>query len=498
MVDKKKSTEIETFPIYAPTLGIIGHIPSTMLDPRACVNCNNVRFKDGVVSKRTGYATYGTGTIAGTPLTLFRYQMWNLTEYEILVTTTDVYYKNDAGAWTHLADTPNGSADIRASLAYIENYMVFTNGVDAPSKCLGTTWTALDDGKTIGWADYRPKIFVPYKDRLIGFNDNKSGAQTAIRQIYSVLGDFDNVNDTGSGYNDFVQGMGAQIMGAAPLKDYIAVYKDYSCCLLDYIGGSSLYGFYPHIQGIGLAAQDAIANLGTSHLFLGTDLNIHEWNGGWELNHIGDPIKKLLQAEVNKSKIKRSFAIVNLAEKEAIFFLPIGTDDYPTRMWIYNLDDHSWAKGTVASVSGGGSVSKASVERALIALSASGASCVKHYDYSSVNDDSSAISAFYESGDFVLSKEAYMSQQRRFYGVGLDLKGSSTSAKLSLQYSSEEGAVDTYSDAEEKTLTAAYNWTIWDFLTTSRKLRFKFSDATAGQSFSMRFYGLNQKEGEIG
>jgi len=489
----EKDTEIGVFPVYSPTLGIIGHIPSTLLNPRACVNCNNVRFRDGVVSKRTGYVTYGTGTITGVPLMLFRYQMWDLTEYEILVTTTNVYY-NSAGTWTSLVGSLNGTVDIRASLAYIENYLVFTNGVDAPSKCLATTWSALSDGKTINWATYRPKIFVPYKDRLIGFNDNKSGAQTAIRQIYSVLGDFDNVNDTGSGYNDFVQGMGAQIMGAAPLKDYIAVYKDYSCCLLDYIGGSSLYGFYPHIQGIGLAAQDAIANLGTSHIFLGTDLNIHEWNGGWELNHIGDPIKKLLQAEVNVSKIKRSFAVVNLKEKEAIFFLPIGSNDYPTRMWIYNFEDRSWAKGTIASVSGGGGVSKASVERALVALSASGAGCVKHYDYSALDDGDSAISAFYESGDFVLSKEEYMTLQRRFYGVSLDLKGHSTSSKLSLQHSSDEGA--TYSDAVEKTLKASYDWYIWNFLKTSRKLRFKFSDATAGQSFSMRFYGLMQKEGE--
>jgi len=93
-----------------------------------------------------------------------------------------------------------------------------------------------------------------------------------------------------------------------------------------------------------------------------------------------------------------------------------------------------------------------------------------------------------------LSKEEYMTLQRRFYGVSLDLKGHSTSSKLSLQHSSDEGA--TYSNAVEKILKASYDWYVWDFLKTSRKLRFKFSDATAGQSFSMRFYGLMQKEGE--
>ena len=101
-----KNVETEQFPIYAPTLGIIGNIPPTMLDPRACVDCNNVRFRDGVVSKRTGYVTYGSGAITGIPLLFFRYQKWDLTEYEMLATTTNVYY-NNAGTWTSIAGSLN-------------------------------------------------------------------------------------------------------------------------------------------------------------------------------------------------------------------------------------------------------------------------------------------------------------------------------------------------------------------------------------------------------
>jgi hypothetical protein len=488
--------KIEASPIYAPTLGIIGNIPPTMLDPRAFTNCNNVRLKDGVASKRTGYVAYGTGAITGVPLLLFRYQKFDLTEYEMLVTTTNVYYRSGAGAWTSIADTLSGTVDIRASLAYIQNYLVFTNGVDQPYKWDGTTWSALDDGKAIGWADYRPKILVPYKDRLIGFNDNLSGSPTGIRQIYSVLGDFDNVNDSGSGYNDFVQGEGAQIIGAAPLKDYIAVYKDYSCCLFDYIGGSSLYSFSPHIQGIGLGGKDAIANLGTSHVFLGSDWNIHEWNGGWELNHIGNPIKKLLQSELtaaSKAKAKRNFAIINKEQREIIFFIVIGANDYPTRMWIYNIDDRSWSKGTVASISGGASVTKDGVERALLGLSAG---TTFHYDYDALNDNGVAISAEFETGDFVLDKKQYMKRHRKYFGIGGDVKGSSASAKLTIQHSDDEGV--TYTTISEKTLTAVYDWTKWDFLKSARKLRFKFKDATVGQRFYVRYYGLEQKEGAIG
>ena len=497
MADKKKNTEIEPFPVYAPTLGIIGNIPPTMLDPRAFTNCNNIRLKDGVASKRTGYVAYAADAgIIGVPLLLFSYQQFDLTEYEILVTTTNVYY-NSGGTWTSLADSLNGTVTARASLAFIENYMVFTNGVDAPAKCLGTVWTALDDGKTVGWADYRPKIFVPYKERLLGFNDNVSGSETAIRQIYSVLGDFDNVNDTGSGFNDFTRGMGNEIVGAAELKDYVAVYKNRSCCLLDYIGGSSLYALNAHIQGIGLLAPHCIANLGTSHIILGSDWNFHEWNGGWELNHIGDPIKKLLQSELttaSKAKAKRNFCVVSQEQREVTFFIVIGANEYPTRMWTYNLDDRSWVKGTIASVSGGGSVTKADVERILLGLSAG---TTHHYDYSALNDGASGISCSFQTGDFVLSKEGYQRRQRRYDGVDIDVKGYFTSSKLSLEYSDDEGVSWLPSPAEEKTLTAVYAWTKWDFLMTARKLRLRFSDDTSGQSFSVRYYGLNQKEGEI-
>ena len=498
----KDDVEIKPFPIYAPTLGIIRNIPSTMLDPRAITNCNNIRLQDGVISKRTGYVEYGIGTITGVPLMLFSYQKFDLTEYEILVTTTNVYKRHTDGSWVSLVGSLNGTVDVRASLAFIENYLVFTNGKDAPAKWDGTTWSALDDGKTIGWADYRPKIFVPYKERLLGFNDNFSGTETAIRQIYSCLGDFDNVNDTGSGYNDFTRGMGNEIVGAAELKDYVAVYKNMSCCLLDYIGGSSLYSLNAHVQGVGLLGSHCIANLGTSHIILGSDWNFHEWNGGWELNHIGDPIKKLLQSELtanSKSLAKRNFCVVSQEQREVTFFIVIGDNNYPTRTWTYNLDDRSWVKGTIASISTGASVTKDNIERILLGLATIVGEAIVgttyHYDYASLNDNGVAIDSNFETGDFVLSKEGYQNRQRRLQGMDIDVKGYSASSKLSLQYSVDEGV--SWSDAVEKTLTAVYDWTSWNFLTTGRKIRFKFSDDTVSQSFSIRYYGLNQKEGEI-
>ena len=312
---------IEVLPVPAPTMGIIGNVPTTLLNPRACVNCNNVVFKDGIVSPRTGYISYGSGTLAGFPLLLFRYQRWDGEEFDILVTTTNVYY-NYKGAWTSIASGLSGGVDTRASLAYIQNYLVHTNGEDAPAKWNGTTWSALTDGAGTNWGTYRPLIFLPFRFRLLGLNDNKTTTGAAIRIMYSKLGEYDDIDGTeNSGYIDFTQGVGSRIVGAAPLKNYIGMYKEGCCALLSYIGGSSIFAINVQIESVGLAAKDAIAVVRDAHIFLGSDYNIYRWNGGTVPEPVGNSIKKLLRAEINRAKVGRSFAIFNKEQNQVIFFV---------------------------------------------------------------------------------------------------------------------------------------------------------------------------------
>ena len=678
-----KNEIIEVLPVPAPVVGIIGNIPTTMLDPRACVNCNNVVFKDGIVSPRTGYIAYGTGNITGTLLKFFRYQKWDGQEFEILATTTNVYYNKD-GAWTSIKSGLKGHVNTRVTMTTIENYLIFSNGVDTPGKWDGTTWTNLNASNVaddIDWGDYRPLTFLPLNFRLVGLNDNKVTTGAGIRIMYSQLGDFDQIDHLEySGIIEMTQGMGTRIVGAAPLKNYIGMYKEYCCALLSYIGGESTFAINVQIEGIGLAAKDAIAVVGDSHIFLGSDLNIYRWNGGTIPEPIGDPIKKLLRAEVNKAKVGRSFAIVNIEKRQVIFFLPINNDEYPTRMWIYDLDskedEDCWSKGTIPSMSAGDSISISNVERTILGtgissywdsmytadalptaagwcclvygsdnyasvaggiltinttasnaymsayakqpgvnftggfsvvfkaqvVSSSGdypflvnaidnvikrtfylwlrddsvyhestkicdfdttdayhvyrvyvvgtlatlyidgvskgswtvatitpgidmikfgdttdssinikidylyygfgeldeptasASSIYHYDYEALDDNGVAIENNFETGDFVIDKVEHLIKNRRFFGLGLDLKGYSTSSKFSIQYSIDEGV--TWTTAVVKSLTAAYALINYYFLKTTRKVRFKFSDDTLSQKWWLRFYGIKQKERE--
>ena len=51
---EKQEKAYDVIAVYAPALGLAGHVPSTMLKKQYAADCLNVRFKDGEVRKRTG------------------------------------------------------------------------------------------------------------------------------------------------------------------------------------------------------------------------------------------------------------------------------------------------------------------------------------------------------------------------------------------------------------------------------------------------------------
>ncbi|GAG75302.1 unnamed protein product, partial [marine sediment metagenome] len=305
--------------------------------PQATPDCKNVRFYDGIVEKRTGYpsAAYAGGTIIGTPLKLYTYTNEDGTDYEILATTTRMA-KRTSGDW---ADFRTVTALTSVTMCTMHKagsfYLVYGSKENAPRKYDGSNDYPISEA-----SDYKPKIMLPYQYRLLMFNYDDDGKDMPINFRYCVANNMDDWDGTGSGARSMVQGAGSQIMNAVAIKDYVGVYKDKSISVLDYVGGSSIFATSVHIDGIGLLTQDAIVNLGTSHIFLGSDYNIYEWNGGWELIPIGNAIKNYIKDNIYETNKSRCFAVPNYERTEAHFFIPIDTDnspdDYPTKFLTYN------------------------------------------------------------------------------------------------------------------------------------------------------------------
>jgi len=485
---EKQEKAYDVIPVYAPALGLAGHVPPTMLKKQYAADCLNVRFKNGEVFQRTGYVDYGTFpvVIEGTPLGFYRFQNWAGVEYTMLVTTTNVYYLNVA-AWTSIGDTLGGSEDTRFSMCTIQNTLIFANSVVVAKKSDGTSWA--DVANT---AYYKPSIVLPYGERLVMFNITEyddvglEWIPVPIRIRWSTAGTFETWTGTGSSFFDVTDGMGAKIVGAELLGNYVEVYKDYSISLMDYITGASIFAIDVHINNMGLAARSAIVNLHTLHVFLGWD-NVYAWNGGWKLQEIGNPIKDELFGEINDSKIGRSFMLHCPREHEIHLFVPLGTDNYPTRFWTYSYTLEQgeikgvWSKGLLASISGAGSVTVAGVVRALMGLSGGG---IEHYDYEAVNDDDVKIDGWFETPDFPVNEEEYLLERETFDGFSAEAYGNT----IVLSYSIDGGY--TYTDIAAKTLqsTSLYKLEDWYFKKYGQQVRFKLRNNVVSETFRFRFY----------
>jgi len=480
-------TKTKIYPIYSPARGLVLNIPGPFLDPRATPDCQNVRFYDNIVEKRTGYPStiYAGGTITGTPIKLYTYTKEDGTDYEILATTSNIY-KRTTGDWASIKDSLTNTVDSRVTMCTMHKsgafYLCYASNETAPRKWDGTTDSAIAETTT-----FKPKIMLPYQFRLLMFNVEVSGTDYPITFKYCVANDFEDWDGTGSGSRNMVQGAGSQIMNAIAIKDYVGVYKDKSISVLDYVGGSSIFATAVHVDGIGLLAQDAIINLGTSHIFLGSDYNIYEWNGGWELIPIGNPIKKYIKDNIYKTNKLRCFAVANYEKTEAHFFIPIGTDDYPTRFLTYNWTDKTWALNTCASCSGGGNLNTSGVEKSMIALSAG---TVHNYDYSSLNDGSTAINSYFTTPDITIDKEEYKIKRKDFRNVYVDAKGNN----LSMYYSTNEGSTYSTVDTDALDSTTIYNLHDFNFANAARNIRFKFANAASSESYSVRFVGIEHKD----
>lgn len=477
-------TRTEIFPIYSPSRGLVLNVPAPYLDPRASPDCQNVRFYDGIVEKRKGYPStaYAGGTITGTPLKLYTYTNEDGTDYEILATTTRLA-KRTSGDW---ADFRTVTTLTNVTMCTMHKagsfYLVYGSKENAPRKYDGTTDAAISEAST-----YKPKIMLPYQYRLLMFNYDDGGTDMPINFRYCAANDMDDWDGTGATARSMVQGAGSQIMNAVAIKDYVGVYKDKSVSVLDYVGGSSIFATSVHIDGIGLLAQDTIVNLGTSHVFLASDYNIYEWNGGWELIPIGNAVKKYIKDNIYKTNKSKCFAVANYQRTEAHFFIPIGTDAYPTRFLTYNWTDKTWALNTVTSCSGGGNIDNTGVEKSIIALSAG---TVHNYDYSSANDGSTAIDSYFTTSDTTISKEEYKIMMKDYKNVYVDAKGND----LSMQYSVNEGSTWSTVDTDTLDSTSIYNLHAFNFAKADRNIRFKFANATADESYAVRFVGIEHKD----
>jgi len=471
-----ESDRHKLFPIHKPLLGIYNNVPGTDLNPQALVNASNMQVEKGVLAQRFGYPTYGTNTnLVGTPYLFFPFTSFAGVTTLYVATSNGVYYLSTN--WEEsIAITDFVTTHKYPSMCSIQN------------KCLATSaekgiYNVTDDAQLPGnWTSYYPRIILPYKFRLIGFGEYKTGIVTPLRIRYSDLGAY---NTTGAGYFiDWIDGDGIEIVGAIPLGPYIAVFKDKSAGLMDWIGGSSIFSLTIQLPSTGLLAQRAVVNVGGRLFFMSHD-NIYSWDGGREPVPIGDPIKDLWLDDKSDDLEKASFAMYVAHKDQVYFFYLKGTaESYVTKYFMYDIKHKSWWRGQLGDAIICADYVYYSGYKALMAIKTK---TPVHFDYLDKQDNGKAITSFIESPDFVISEEEYIMRKKRFFAFRFDMKASATDT-VTFERSIDEGS--NYTDSSSLALTTAYDRVSKGTNFTDRKARVKLTHSTDDKRWFLRFYGI--------
>jgi len=429
------------------------------------------------------------------------------------VESVALYVKVDNGAQVvHIDDImvtteTTGDEDNTFCSEIMNDYYVYSNGIQ-PIKywdmSTATTTTLL------GGATTACKAIAKLGERLCFYHVIENGTAYTQRVKWTVAGGLSTTpvatdwSDTGSGNTDLESTMGSDfIMSASKLGNYVIIYGERTILMQEYTGRvSSPFSFYTRVSGVGLAATRAIVNLGNEHIFLGFD-DVYSYKGGREAPSIGDNVSTELFDIINPQYIGRSFMIYLEETYEIRLYFPLVGSTLPDAYFSYHLGTKSWSRGS-RSYTGFGYYKKITADTwhsfavgvswdevtgryndvvyealAPINLYGDSAGVVYADDESTYDNVGAAIDGWWETKDFVTG-----TGYRRSITNWMELNFEATGHNVDISYSTDFGV--TWSTAVTQALTNVWTQYNYDFEANAPQIRFKFRNATQGETFELR------------
>ena len=300
------------------------------------------------------------------------------------------------------------------------------------------------------------------------------------------------------------------IMTAHRLGNYVVVYGKKTIAMQEYTGKTpdDPYAFYVRVPGVGTPSERGVANLGDSHIILGSD-DIYLYRGGTEVESIGDKVSSELFSIINPTYINRSFLVYLEEQYEVRIYFPLIGSSTPNCYFSYSLKNKSWSRGS-RSYSAFGSYKKvtgaetwdsigtatttwdeltmrwddSSLEE-LAPLNIYGDTSGKVYkdNESVLNLAGVAIDGKWETKDFVVG-DGYRRNVTNWMSLSFEALGDS----VTVYYSTDLGL--SWSEGVAFTLTNGWIMYRYDVNVNASQVRFKFRNNTLSQTFELRYIEL--------
>jgi hypothetical protein len=319
----------------------------------------NVKFKDGKASAGAGWIVFATA-LDSRAMHGDEYFQRAGGEFLLSVSLTSVFnYTAGVGPWQSIQDVnfSGGPDNFFDSDTGFDTFFI-TNGINAPRQWNGSGNIIPVPGLATvqgGFTNVTGMIIRSFAGFLMLMNTTETGNPFPQRIRWSVFGQPGNwTNDIfgngQAGWNDLSDDVGF-ILWATPFNNYMCVYKERSIYLMQYVGPPTIFSFQRVINGIGLLAQRAVADLGDEHAFLGND-NFYTFNG-ISIDPIGNPIKTFFFQDLDPGYRNRVQAFVVEEDDEVWWIYSSGSTTYwngnpkapgdPDRAVVWNYINNTWS-----------------------------------------------------------------------------------------------------------------------------------------------------------
>jgi hypothetical protein len=325
--------------------GIAPDQPGWNLPDGTWSDARNVRFRDGAVERMDGH-DQALGDLSATALWAAQINS-GTTVYWAYGSKTALYATDGS---TH-ANVGSASFNVGDDLAWnggpYNGYMVANCGSVAP-----VTWAPALANKAEPLVNFPAgvtcKVIRAFRNFLVALRITDGGVynprlmrwgSSALAGALPSSWDYtDPAND--SGIAELAQTSDA-LVDCLPLRDVNFVYKEQHTWLMEYVGGSSVFGFRQVFSNIGMLAEDCAASFRTGHLVLtDTDVVIHDGN---QAESVADGrMRRWLFNRISTSRYKRCFVVANHRAREAWVCFPEAGYDWCNLAAVWSWTDGRW------------------------------------------------------------------------------------------------------------------------------------------------------------
>lgn len=328
--------------------GLVTDISEILLNQQVTPDCLNVDFGEGgEISKRKGFTKWSTSDPAGMNYgtDLYHYRESDGTDWLIYVDLDRDIWTVEVGAGTTLGSTTADANSANSAVAFDNVFYISGHGNSENTWSFnGTSWSEITDSTLDGDGSEFPlaRNLVNKHDRVFAMNLIAGGTTHGSRIWFSQPGDANDWEATS--WIDVDPDDGTSIVDITPFGERIIIFKDHSFFLLSGVDALS-FTLFPVDPMTGTIARRTARVVDGIVLWFDPNSGVWAFDGATFRqvdtavnSHIMDNVDTPSDATVAYSAFVR----------DGKYYLGVpwsgGTDNYPSRTFVFDVRANRWTE----------------------------------------------------------------------------------------------------------------------------------------------------------